>query len=221
MLGLEVDAIAHKITFAPHLPADWTTVSINNLRVGADRVRLTYRKTVEGIFLEVGRTEGRDECTVEFQPAMSLRAIASRAELNGKRVEMRKNVNTEDQHVSLSFSVKNEKTLVQLFVQKDFAIVAPLDLPPLGGKSAGLRVLAETWSASRDELRVEVSGAADREYELKTWGAEQISQVEGASIRKQADGTTLAVKMPGAASDGYSKTRIVIRLADVTSKGKE
>ena len=34
LFGLEADAGAHRLTFAPHVPADWTWFTLDNLHVG-------------------------------------------------------------------------------------------------------------------------------------------------------------------------------------------
>src|SRR5256885_5800261 len=53
MLGLSADAKAATLTFAPHLPADWNSLGINNVRVSENKLELTFTRTGEGIFLEV------------------------------------------------------------------------------------------------------------------------------------------------------------------------
>ena len=47
LFGLEADAGARKLTFAPHVPADWTWFTLDNLRVGTDLLRVAYRKSRE------------------------------------------------------------------------------------------------------------------------------------------------------------------------------
>ena len=37
MFGLQTDAEKHQITLAPHVPADWTSFAIQNVRVGGSR----------------------------------------------------------------------------------------------------------------------------------------------------------------------------------------
>src|SRR5262249_53304816 len=149
-----------KVTFAPHLPADWTTMSIENLRVGGDQLRLTYRKSAEGIFLDAERIDGKNDCTIEFQPAISLRASVSKAELNGKALAVTTHGNEEDQHAAISFSVGQGRKTAHVRIENDFGVSASLSLPSLGSRSEGLRVLSEAWSASRDELTLELSGAS-------------------------------------------------------------
>ena len=88
MLGLEANAISHNLVFAPHIPADWTSFRVQNLRVGDSTVDLTYRKTADSITLEVKRT-GTGDCTLEFAPAVSLRTVILGGELNGRPVAVR------------------------------------------------------------------------------------------------------------------------------------
>ena len=45
MLGIETDAQSHTLTFAPHVPAEWRSFSVDNLRVGAAVVSVSYQKT--------------------------------------------------------------------------------------------------------------------------------------------------------------------------------
>src|SRR5260370_30658872 len=84
MLGLETDAIHRSVKLAPHIPADWTRFGVENVRLGKNTLLINYTKTGGGIVLETGLTSGSEECTVEFLPAISLRAKAQTGELNVK-----------------------------------------------------------------------------------------------------------------------------------------
>ena len=219
MLGLNVDALQHKLTFAPHLPADWTTLRIDNVRVGEDSVRLTYRKSAEGIFLDTERTAGKDDCTIEFQPAISLRATVSKAELNGKTIAIKNDGNEEDQHAATSFSVGDGRKSLRLFVQNDFGLSAPLSLPRLGNRSEGVRVASERWSISRDTLTLQISGPMGAEYDLRLWDAGAIDRVDGGELKKTPEGTALMVRMPVSSHDVYPSSKVVIHFASAnTSK---
>ncbi len=220
MFGLSADAKNAKITFAPHLPADWSWLRIGNLRAGENRVQLTYTKTPEGIFLEAGRTSGAAECTVEFRPAISLRATVSRVELNGKPFPFRVETNDQDQHVIVSFPVNEGQKLLRVFVQNDFAVGAASPLPPLGRQSRSLRILSETWSSARDQLTLDIAGASGAQYELKVWNASQIQSVEGADLKKNPDNSTIALQIPSSDSEPYVHAKVVLHFADMKGKSK-
>jgi len=220
MFGLSTDAKAATLTFAPHLPADWNSLGIDNLRVGENKLELTLTRTAEGIFLETGRTAGTSETSVEFRPSISLRATVQKAELNGKALPFRVEANDEDQHVLVKFPVAEGQKFLRIFVTNDFAVTPVTALPALGSTSTGVRILSEAWSPSHDELTMDVSGAAGTQYELKVSNAAQIERVDGAELKKKPEGAILLLQMPSDGSAVYANTKVVIHFSNAQSKGK-
>ena len=53
LFGLETDAGAKLLRFAPHIPADWTWFDLENVRVGTASLRIRYHKTVDEITLQI------------------------------------------------------------------------------------------------------------------------------------------------------------------------
>jgi GH15 family glucan-1,4-alpha-glucosidase len=220
MFGLFTDAKAATLTFAPHLPADWNSLGIDNLRVGQNKLELTFTRTAEGIFLQAGRTAGTGESTVEFRPSISLRATVQKAELNGKPLPFRVETNDEDQHVLVTFPVGEGQKFLRIFVSNDFAVTPVTALPPLGSTSSGVRILSESWSPSHDQLSMDVSGSAGAAYELKVWNAAQIERVEGAELKKKPEGAILLLHIPSNSSEAYAHTRVVILFSTAQTKTK-
>jgi GH15 family glucan-1,4-alpha-glucosidase len=220
MFGLSTDAKAATLTFTPHLPADWNSLGIDNLRVGENKLRLNFTKTAEGISLEVARTAGNGQSIIEFRPSISLRATVQKVELNGQPLAFRVEANDEDQQVVVRFPVSEGRTLLRIFISNDFAVTATPTLPPLGSLSSGVRILSETWSASHDQLTLDVSGSAGAQYELKVLNAAQIESVEGAELKKKSDGSVLTLQTPSGGSESYAHAKIVIHFSAVQSKGK-
>jgi len=220
MFGLSTDAKAATLTFAPHLPADWNSVGIDNLRVGQNKLELAFTRTAEGIFLEAGRTAGTGESTIEFRPSISLRATVQRAELNGKPFPFRVEANAEDQHALVKFPVGEGQKFLRIFVTNDFAVTPITALPALGSTSRGVRILSETWSPSHDQLALDVSGATGAQYELKVWNAAQIERVEGAELKKKPEGAILLLHIPSNSSEAYAHTKIVIHFSTAQTKAK-
>src|SRR6266404_5092367 len=202
MFGLSTDAKAATLTFAPHLPADWNSLGIDNLRVGENKLRLNFTKTLEGISLE------------------ALRAAVQKVEVNGKPLPFRVQANDEDQHVIVRFPVSEGPKLLRIFVLNDFAVTATQALPPLASVSTGMRILSETWSASHDQLTLDASGTRGAQYELKVWNAAQIGSVEGAELKKKPDGSVLALQIPDGGSEGYAHAKIVIHFSDAQNRAK-
>jgi glycogen debranching enzyme len=218
MLGLEADATHHTLMFEPHVPVDWTQFSIENVRVGSSTLLLNYHRTEEpgGVVLEARRTAGSDECMIEFRPAISLHAKVQKVEMGGKPLPFRIETNSEDQHVVVRFPVTERRNVVVIFVQNDFGVSEYASLPSLGSKTEGLRIISETWTPSRDQLTLEVSGLAGHEYKLEMWNGGLIQKVEGA---ESGQGRTYWVKIPQSDSERYSHAKIVIHLLPKVPRG--
>jgi GH15 family glucan-1,4-alpha-glucosidase len=220
MLGLATDADKRVIMFAPHLPAEWNSLTIDNLRIGGSKLQLNFTRSAEGIFLQAARTTGTGEATIEFRPAISLRATVQRAELNGKPLPFNVETNDEDQHVIVRFPVSDGQKFLRIIISNDFAISATAVLPPLGSVSTGLRILSETWSASHNQLTLNVSGSAGTQYQLGVWNAAQIARIDGAELKKTPEGSTVTLQIPGSRSNSYAPAKVVIHFFDVQNKDK-
>jgi hypothetical protein len=181
LLGLQTDAASCHLDFAPHVPADWDSFSVNNLRLGAMALNLNYQRTTDSIRLEVQST-GAGNCSVEFSPAVSLRARITRVRLNGRPLAFHVQTNSSDQHVTVNLPLVANRNTIEMQMANNFELSESSTLPALGGTSHGLRVLSESWTPARDALSVLVSGAAGESYELSAWNPGQIRSVEGAEL---------------------------------------
>lgn len=206
MFGLQTDVEKHEITLAPHVPADWTSFSIRNVRVGEVGVDFQYRKTDDSLILEAKRT-GTGDCAVEFSPSFSLRTQVVGVQMNGRALPFKMQPNNHDQHLLVRFSVGDGPNNLVIRVKDDFGLALSNGLPPLGSASRGLRVLSESWNATKTELTLEVSGLAGSRYELGVWNPGQISSVDGAALTKLGK---LAIQMSQGAPDSYLRQKVVI-----------
>ena len=206
MFGLQTDAEKHEITLAPHVPADWTSFAIRNVHIGGVGVDFQYRKTADSVILEVKRT-GSGDCWVDFSPAFSLRTQVVSVEMNGRALPFKMQPNSNDQHLFVHFPVGDGPNNLVIRVKDDFGLALSNDLPPLGSASRGLRVLSESWNATKTELTLEVSGLAGSRYELSVWNPGQIATVEGAMLTKPGKAGD-----PDAARSGrlYVQQKVVI-----------
>jgi hypothetical protein len=209
LFGLHIDAEKHQVTFEPHIPADWTSAAINNLRIGDASLSLDYRKTSDTIVLEAKRT-GSGDCWIEFSPAVSLRAEVVGVELNGRPLAFKLQPSANDQHVIVRFPVYGGSNILVIRVKNDFGLAVSSELPPLGSASRGLRVISESWNSGRDQLTLQVSGRAAMRYELGVWNAARVSAVDGATLTKAGK---LLIQMPGQMPDLYVSQSLTIHFA--------
>jgi len=201
MFGLHADAANRTLTFAPHAPADWTAYSVRGVAVGADTLDLSYKKTAEAITLEISR-KGSADCTMDFEPAVSLRAEVLGAELNGRPVAFDVERHGTDQHVLVHFGVNGGQNTLRIRLRNDFEVSYTSEMPELGSTSDGLRILSETWTDPHNLAFLKLEGKVGRTYELSVWGGNQLTAAEGAELVKMADGS---VKLRVSFVEGSSK----------------
>lgn len=211
MFGLETDATKQTLAFAPHAPADWTEFAIRNVPVGSSKVDLHYAKDPQAITLQV-KVAGVTPCTLDFQPAISLRAKVLGVELNGKPIPFHIRANAMDQHVVIKIKAAGESNSLRIRLENDFGLSYNSILPELGATSRGLRIISETWTPLRDRVTIQASGVAGSNYELSVWNPEQVHSVTGATLKKEANGKTiLFIEFPKNDAPSMSETTVSIQ----------
>jgi hypothetical protein len=209
MFGLSSDAKNGTLTFAPHVPANWSSFSIRGVHAGNAVVDLGYTKTAEAITLQV-ECKGVAACPIQFEPALSLRADVAGVEMNGRAIPFHLAANEEDQHALLPFSAPSGTTKLRIRVRNDFGVAYDASLPPLGARSQGLRIVSETWTPRRDTLTLDVAGASGGVYDLTVWNPNQAASVEGGELLGAENGIAkVRVRFPPGDPGEYVRGKIV------------
>ena len=217
LLGIETDAATCHLVFAPHVPADWSSFSVDNVRVGGETFSLSYQRTPDNIQLRVqstGAEPGAKRCSVEFSPAVSPRAKIKQVRLNGRKLPFHLEANSSDQHVTVDLPVVVDKNIIEIQMENNFELSWSSALPPLGSTSRGLRVVSESWTPARDTLTLLFSGVAGESYELSAWNTSQISSVDGAQLDRSAEpAAKVRVQLPASAPGGDAQATVVFHFA--------
>src|SRR3984957_17537383 len=229
LLGLSSDAKTKTVTFSPHVPANWTSFSVRNIRVGDSRLNLTYTAKPGAIVLET-ECEGGSPFNILFKPAISLRArvtsvtsgITSSVPSSHRAIPFHVTATDDDQHVEIQ-TKGSSKAIITILLRDNLGIAYDSTLPPLGNTSQGLRVLSQSWSASRDTLTLDVAGKAGCDYGLGIFdngkslmaGQGALASVEGGDrvTSKQNDekgAEKIKITFPAENSGEYAHRKIVL-----------
>lgn len=196
LMGLQADVLHHTMVFAPHVPAEWNSFHISNEHVGPVTLDLAYERTDDEITLQIRRS-GRGDCTLEFSPAISLRAQVTGVEVNGRPASFRAERNPEDQHVRVRFAVFDGNNIVRIHLRQDFDLDFANSLPPLGARSRALKFISQSWNADRTALTLQLAGLAAHNYDLSIRNPGQVASVDGGKVIKLPDGSAaLRVAFP-------------------------
>jgi len=138
--------------------------------------------------------------------------------MNGHLVANRVMKSAIDQHLNVKLPLARGSNKLHITVLNDFGLSIPFALPPLGTKSRTLRLLNQTWNATRDRLELEIAGAKGATYDLGAWSAGQLSQVEGAEWTKSSAGRgQIRIHMPAGDGDDYARAKVILHFSAKSS----
>ncbi|HUE42863.1 MAG TPA: hypothetical protein VMP12_04825 [Candidatus Sulfotelmatobacter sp.] len=233
MLGLSTDAKTKTVTFSPHVPADWTSFSVRNIRVGDSRLNLTYMAKPGAIVLET-ECEGSSSCNVLFKPAISLRArvasVTSGITSGRRAIPFHVTATDDDQHVEIQ-TKGSSKAVLTILLRDNIGVAYDSTLPPLGGAGQGLRIVSQAWSAFRDTLTLDVAGKAGCDYELGVFdngtsllaGQSALTSIEGGNLvtskknketGKETSEEKIKIEFPAENSSDYAHRKIVLHFSN-------
>ena len=185
LLGIDVDAPAHTLTIAPHLPAEWDSLGARNIVVGGATVDLTLRRTATGMRLDLARRGSSFPIEVVFSPAFPLGPGGGQA-------------TPGDIHVSTSGTLRNSLTLTAEPAGRGWSVITPRAQVAIGDRSSAVRVLSER--VVDGQYRATLEGRAGRSYRVRL--------VQGSA----ASDTLVTFPTSGANADEYSMTTLSIAL---------
>jgi glycogen debranching enzyme len=206
MMGLETNAATNQLTFAPHVPAEWNSFALQNVRAGSATVDLNFSRTPGEITLAI---QSSGNIQFDFSPAVSLRAQVLSAELNGRRLNFKLDETLSDRHVTINAPLKAGKNTIAIRLRNDFALDYSNLLPPLGSASRELRIVSESWSGPHDTLLLELAGIPGSTYVLNAWNPAQVTSVEGGEFKEGK----LRVSFPSRQPETYTRQKVIIHFA--------
>ena len=212
MMGLSNDAPANTLTFAPHLPADWSFTELHNVKVRGGFIDLSYSRSDDEIRLETTPTSSV-QTILEFSPAISSRAQIVEVQNNGRRIPFKVTASSNDQHIEVRVPMVVHNDL-RIRLRHDFGLAFPVELPELGGPSRNIKVVTETWNSDHSDITYDLQGI--EQYTVLVRGGEEIDSVDGAQAVKNQDGKIIGLQVSfstDAANTQYSTRRVSIHFA--------
>jgi hypothetical protein len=220
LLGLDGNAVDRKISFRPGFPADWTSVSITNGKVGEARFSLEYTRAKDSVTLRI-KSEKAVGFGFIFEPAFGLGTKILRATRNGSPISVVDDDRAGAQAVrpSLTFPLSGDDTVELMFVPAP-EVVLP-DVPTMTGDlNKGLRIIGSALDGR--DLRMSLEGLAGETYALEILNGERVDSVvfsfedingwrhdqPGAA---KFDGRSLTVGFP-LGPEGYCKGEVTLKL---------
>lgn len=209
LLGLEVDGLANRITFAPHLPALWDRVSIQNIHALKTSLNLMLERTPEGLTLHIENPG--PACSLIFLPQLPLGAHVGSASLDGEPISMTLEEHPEETDARMSLTAAHGTSELRIKVLGGVSIIPVLSRLQLGEASTGVRIVAT--NLAKNILNIEADVRSDRVSEIQLQTGWAIARVQGAELGPARNGLftlTVPADVVQSSQGSYHRARIVV-----------
>lgn len=205
MIGLNINALENKVTFAPKLPMQWEWLDIKNVKIGKSNVNFTNRLKNGEWKLMIENT-GEGETTIEFMPDLFPGAEFYSVTVDGSPIDF-KVINLE-QAVQLDSEFKvTEKHEVIVKYKPSVEIYLVEEATPIGSINEGLKIISQRFLNNRLYLDMEIKPG--KEYMLGIINENLIKSITGA---REFDGK-LYILNPGIRNE-FVKHQVLIEMKD-------
>ena len=220
LLGLKVNAAQHHLTFAPHVPPEWSYVTIDNVRVGGSVLKLHLTSSQDHMELTI---ENRGPAvSIEFRPEVPIGAAdetASVEAVQSKLSHLRTSVdhNAQDEHVLTAFVAEKGSTRCRIRFRGGVQVSVPHPELRIGNPSRGLRLVNVSLKGQTLTVTAYVKQAGDAFFNVRSkW---QLIDSIGAEVESlEPDLNRIAFKIPSgaipSAEGGYVKLSAELRFAN-------
>ncbi|MBI3586935.1 MAG: hypothetical protein HY088_07390 [Ignavibacteriales bacterium] len=203
MLGLEGDAIAKSVSFAPHVPADWDKFLITEYHVGQEYFSFDFKREKTKITLDV-KTKNGLPYSLTFAPALGIGHKILAVQANGQAVRWKEQVSSQTIQPIVEVPIKNAAH-IEITFEPTVELLPPSSDTKTGDTNKGLKIISTT--RKENELKIVVEGLANEIYNLKLQNSELIQSVTGARLQ----GNTLDILFPNGPQGEFVRHSISIR----------
>ena len=210
LLGLEREAEANRLVFAPHLPDNWDRMTVGNIQTPGGHLAMTMIRVPAGFELQTDNSGGPLELL--FSPEIPLGARLRSADLDGKHLDAQAQENAQDQHATLRFTVPPGKSRCLVHFEGGVSLTVNNPQPSLGDPSKGIKIISAIYKTGSLVVNAEVSHDSTAvPIEMRT--NEQPRQVHGAKLKPVANNMYELIVDPPAAAPEYHHIEITVDFA--------
>jgi hypothetical protein len=209
MLGLDVRAQENKVILAPHLPADWDSLNVTNIKIGDQSFNFTFRRTGNKCTYQFIPKQMQG-LNVEFLPSFPAGTLFTKVSMNGQDAKVA-SFNTS-QYTSLisKFNFTNP-ILFEIEFDKGISVLPVIAYPKPGDPAAGLRIISSGLKGN--QYIVELEGKPGSTESVKLYiNNQEIGKIENGKILGEK-GNIFDIEVTFEAVDTpYSNKSVIIYL---------
>lgn len=207
LLGVEADPPNRALALEPHLPADWSTLSVNNIAVGRERVHMTVRRSVGKYQIALRREGSGGPLFVRLAPALPLGSDIERVRVDDHDAPVQSDATAHDVHAVVELQLAGSSE-IEIDYSGGIEVLAPPEQVDMGDASSELRVL--DFRRSQREYLITTEGPAGSSATLVLRAESRVRSLVGAEIVEQnAERLVVRIRLPvGAAAITRREVRL-------------
>lgn len=214
LLGLTVHDEGTRLSLAPHLPPEWSNITLRHVHVAGSDLTLQLTQAAGEIRLRAENPGA--PVPMVFEPEIPFGAKLRDALLDERRVAATLEQNPGDSHARAELTLARGLTQLVIGYQGGVAIIPTWAQPTIGEPSRALKVIGASLEGRVLTLELDYPSVIASSLELRTrWG---IANVQGASFETVAPGI-YRLKLGGALPDGppgpYQHAKVAVTFADL------
>jgi glycogen debranching enzyme len=162
MLGLMPDAPANRLTFSPRFPADWDTVTVDNISMGKHRIGFRYERdstTITYTFVNNGDLP----LSIRFAPTLPKGCVIKNKFLDGKMLR------PADHRDTLTFTL-SDKHVITYRYEYGTEVLPVINHPKPGYPPEGLRIISDRLTGNVYEIKLQAPSGTREEFQVYIHG---------------------------------------------------
>jgi glycogen debranching enzyme len=183
LLGLEINGVANRFQLAPHIPAGWNQVSVENIRLPHSVLTVKVSQSIKSFDLDISN-QGI-ATTMALEPEIPLGAHLTQADLNGQRVNAATESFSGDEHVKLTLAIPSGASHCHLGFDGGVAILLTHPALHIGDPSSELKIVKVALHQHVLWIEADVHARSNSKCRIRTpW---RITAHRGATVRSLSD----------------------------------
>jgi len=206
LLGLQVDGLNHRITFAPHIPSTWHDVSVAQIALSEAKIAFTLHQDNAELTLKIHNPG--PPFSLDFSPTLPLGSSVDQVELNHHKARAIVRQDLPDTVASLTFEVMHGANELHMSVHGGLAILPANLTPLLGDTSQGVHIIDVRLIG--DSLNITADIPADRTATIDIatdWHIANSTDAKVISIAPHLDRITFQPTGDGAIVNHYQRIK--------------
>jgi glycogen debranching enzyme len=212
LLGLQVDGVESRVAFAPHMPADWNTVAVRNIKLPRSKIDLVWTRTDKGSSLQA--INSGDPAHLIYHPEIPLGSTLKSGEVNGTPMHARVEEHDQDEHAVVDVELPHGTSRITLEYSHEVSLVLPQVQPFLGDRSHAMKLIRLKLDGSKYTVAAQVDSSQISTFQVRT--DRKIVAVHGAMWKEISPDFYEMTVPPSDASQppgSYHAVQIIVNLA--------